>query len=169
MPRTLTTSFRRQINAYLSGDVVLLFAEITHPNLATPIRVVTDTVDYTWNGNTWTGVMFDVQLLTDNDSVPETRVTIPNVDTAFGNALLALVNPPSVKLWVLTSADFNLTVDPRAPLGVPDIEYYAEGLFLTDVVVDALQVSGRLSTYDLAREYAFKQRTTKDRAPGCWR
>lgn len=169
MPRVLTASFRRQLNAHDSSDVILLFAEISHPDLATPIRVVSDTASYVWNANTWTGVMFDFQILSDDDNVPETRVIIPNIDATLGMSLVNLFKPPSVKLWILSSADFNLAVNPRTALAVPDIEYYADGLFLADVVVDAMQVSARLITYDYSTEYPLNQRTTKDRAPGCWR
>jgi hypothetical protein len=157
------------LNAHTSGDVILVFAEISHPDLAVPIRVVSDTASYVWNGNTWLGVMFDFQILTDNEGMPESRVIVPNIDASLGMSLVGLNKPPSVKFWILSSADFNLAVNPRTALAVPDVEYYAEGLFLADVVVDAMQVSARLVSYDYSTEYAFRQRATKDRAPGCWR
>ena len=125
MPRALTASFRRQVNAQYSGDVVLLFAEVSHPDLAVPVRIVSDTVSYVWNGNTWTGVMFDFQILSDGEGVPEAKVTIPNVDATLGIALAGMSRPPSFRFWILSSADFNLASTPRTPIGTPDIEYYA--------------------------------------------
>jgi hypothetical protein len=169
MPRTVSSSFRRQITAQQSGDVPLMFVEITHADLTTPIRVVSDTASYVWNGNTWTGVMFEFQLLTDGDGPPESRMTVPNIDTSLGQNLERLGTPPSVQLWVLSSADFDLTVTPRVPLSFPSVEYNAQNLFLYDVAVDAVQVSAVLRTYDYAREFFSRIRTTQDRAPGCWR
>ena len=169
MPRSLSLSFRQQVNAQYSGDVVLAFAEISHPTLGTPIRVVSDAVNYIWGGNTWSGVMFDLQILNDGEGVPTANVTLPNIDTTEGRLLENLVDPPSVRLWLLSSADFNLTVSPRTEIGTASVEYYAEQLFLSDVVVDAVQISARLVTRDYSREFCFNQRATKARTPGVWR
>lgn len=171
MPRSVSLSFRKAVQASQSADFPLAFVTLTHADLATPLRVVSDTVDYVWMGNTYTGVMFDIQILKDDDSMPEGRLTIPNVDQSLGVLLLSLKTPPRIKIELCNSADFNLTVTPRVSLvaGGPPAEYTADALWLYDVTVDAMMVQGRVASWNYDQELWPSVRCTQDRTPGLFR
>ena len=170
MPRVISQSFRTSVLAQNSGDVALLFAEIDHPDWANPLRFVSDTSDYVWNGNTYLGAIFDVQILTDNDNPPTAQFTFPNIDRSIGELISSTVMPPTIQLDIVHSAFFNLAVSPRVPLGAqPTAEYTAKNLWIADVTVDAVQVSGRIVSLDLAREGAHRFRCTQERTPALFR
>ena len=171
MPRVVSQSFRSAAFAENSGDVPLLFATLTHPDWATPLRFVSDTSDYVWNGDTYSGAMFDVEILSDTDAPPSARFVFPNIDRSIGQLIDQTNSPPTIKLDIIHSAFFDLTVKPRLPLGgvEPISEYSASNMWVNDVAVDAMQVSGRIVSLDLTREGAHRFRCTKDRAPALFR
>ena len=51
MTRNVTTRFRRSTEASFADEVNLVFLTITHPTIVDPIRVVWDTVDWMYGGN----------------------------------------------------------------------------------------------------------------------
>jgi hypothetical protein len=171
MPRAISQSFRTAAFAENSGDVPLLFAELTHPDWATPFRFVSDTSDYIWQGRTYLGAMFDVEIVSDTDQPPTARFVFPNIDTEVGRVIESTVSPPMIRLDIISSAFFNLTVNPRLPLGgvQPAAEYSASNMWISDISVDAIQVAGRISSLDITREGAHKFRCTKERTPALFR
>jgi hypothetical protein len=56
-----TTHFKERVGA-LSGDAPSYLLEISHPQLAVPIRICNDTQDIVSNGNTFTAMGFRVSL-----------------------------------------------------------------------------------------------------------
>lgn len=170
MPRTISTTFRTAAQATNSGDVALLFATISHPDWADDLRFVSDTVDYVWNGKTFLGAMFDVSILSDTDTPPQAKFTFPNVDQSIGELIENTNSPPTIRLDISLSGFFNLTVTPRVPIGAqPTPEYTATNLWISDVTVDAIQVSGRIVSLDLTREGCTRFRCTKGRTPALFR
>ena len=167
--RDLTTATRNDLESPASQDVLLAFVMIEHPNLAEPIRVVADAMDYLRDGQLWMGVLFKVGLPTDNDGAPEATLTIPNTDRRIGNALRTLVDRAYVTLEVCTSADFDLSKDPRSPKGVITPIYPAVRYELVDVTCDISQLSGRLMLRDFAQEPWPKLFATQSRLPGLFR
>lgn len=174
MPRVVSQSFRTAAFAENTGDVPLMFAELTHYDWPTPLRFVSDTSDYIWNGVVYSGAMFDIEVLSDTDSPPTARFVFPNIDASIGQLIVSTNSPPLIKLDILSSSFFNLTVNPRVranplePLD-PVAEYSASNLWISDIVVDAIQVSGRISSLDITREGAHKYRCTKGRTPALFR
>lgn len=169
MPRTLSASFRQAVESRYSDAVDLVFLTISHPTLAEAIRVVSDTVDYVYDGETWTGFPFDLQLLSDDDQPPQAKLEIQNVDTLIGRTVRALSLPPRLKIELLSSADFDLNADPRTALGTPSVEYTADALFLVDVTMDAMTVSGTIRGWDFLQRVWPGRRATQDRYPGLFR
>lgn len=80
MPRaSYTANFVEQVNA-TSGTAPLYLLEITHDQLATPLRVVNDTQDIVSNGDTYTAFAFRVSLPEDLDrKLPRALLAIDNV------------------------------------------------------------------------------------------
>lgn len=167
--RSLSASFRRELEKQTSAEVILLFAEITHASLSDPIRIVSDTKDFSYNGYTWIGFPCDITIPDDTDSWPRAKLEFQNVDPMQCYKLRDMVNPPRVSLTMLTLSSFNTTVVPRTPLSTPPIEWQALHLYLTDVEVDAMMVSGTLRGLDYSQENYPGIRATQNRCPGLYK
>lgn len=150
--RDLPSSVREALNAEASEDAYLTFAEVRHPLLSAPMRVVTDVLPYQWRGFDWEPVMFDFQVVQDDDRSPEARITLPAIDRTIAQALLALPERAQVSFWVLTTADFDLTQEPRVPLDTPVPLLQLLNFDLIDVTGTASEASGRLILRDYSQE-----------------
>lgn len=162
--RALTTAFRTAIEASSSTDIAIAFATITHPSLESPITVNSDIQDFVLNGVTYLGAAFGMQLLTDDDSPPQGKVSIANVDQAIGEAVLLLSTAPAIGLQIYARSDFDGSF-PRVPLGTPSLQYSAQGLFLRNITCDYLSLTADVTTYDIAGEPWTAIRSTVDRLP----
>lgn len=154
------------LNAEASGDALLTFAEVSHPALAEPLRVVADVFGYTWRGVDWSPVMFEFEAVTDGDKPPEARIVLPAIDRTIANALIALPDRARISVWVLTSADFDLGTEPRVALGVPVPLMELLNFDLMDVNGTVQSASGRLMLRDYTTEPWPGKRATKSRTPG---
>jgi hypothetical protein len=166
MPRVISASLRRALESRYSGDANLVFVTISNPVLSEPIRIVNDTVDFSYDGHAWVGFPIDLALLSDDDQPPKAQVTFQNVDRKIGMAIRNLVTPPRLKIELLHSRDFDLTVTPRAPIAPPAVEYRADKLWLTNITVDALEVTADIQGWDYLQRAWPGQRATQDLLPG---
>jgi hypothetical protein len=189
MPRNLSTGYRNSLEASRDGDMTLVFATITHPDIVDPIRVVSDVVDYmrdeTGLGGEpvevrYIGIPFLIELLSDGESPPRGKITIQNVDQAVGAAIEDMSDSPRLKLELLALSDFGdveLIFDPamneerrsRRPVGTPVIEYSAAHLSLRNISGNAITVSADIAVYDVQRDPWPGIRTTQNRLPGLYR
>lgn len=170
--RTISASFRRSVESRFQADANLIFVSISHPLLIEPVRVVSDTKDYFWDGYLWTGFPFDIQLLTDDDQPPRAVIEIQNVDRIIGNTIRPLTSAPRLKIELLHSDDFDLTLDPRMPPGgspTPTVEYSAPNLFLANVKIDAMTVAGDIVGWDFTQRTWPGVRASQNRLPGLFR
>jgi hypothetical protein len=156
------------LNAQDSGDVLLTFAEISHPLLSEPMRVVTDVLPYEWNGAIWQGVMFEFEAVNDDERTPEARITLPAIDQGIANALIALPERARISVWVLTSADFDLTQEPRTAIGTPVSLLELLNFDLMDVQGTVSTASGRLMLRDYTQEPWPGIRATQSRCPALY-
>lgn len=79
MTKTYTPNFKEQTGG-TTGEEPVYLLEITHPQLASPIRVVNDTQDIVHNGNTFFAVAFRIKVPDDiSKSVPQVPIAIDNV------------------------------------------------------------------------------------------
>jgi hypothetical protein len=166
MNRDLTPAVRAALNAEASGDVNLVFAEVTHPLLSAPLRVVTDVLPYTWNGAEWSPVMFEFEALNDTDRPPEARINLPAIDRTIARALIALPERARISIWVLTSNDFDLTQEPRVTVRTPVPLMQFLNFDLVDVSGSARDASGRLMLRNYTQEPYPGKRATESRTPG---
>lgn len=167
--RPVSATFRNAVESSASSEVIVLFATITHPSLLAPIAVNSDIVDYVYNGITYFGVAFSLQLLSDDENLPaRAQAAIQNVDQAIGAAVLALSDSPTVKIEILLKSDFDDS-DPRQPIGTPTPEYSAPELTLQNVKCDAMALTADLVGFDFTTEPYPAIRSTQDRLPGLFR
>src|SRR5262245_51376559 len=171
MPREISTAFRRELEEPRSTELVVILLEISHPSLAVPIRVANDTVHYLYNGNTYIGFPFEIDLLGDDEQIPRGQLKIQNVDRQIGEAILELTTPPSLTITIVAGSDFGETSAAdhyqAVPLvDEPGIEYQATHLMFGNIQVDAMAVVGEIKSFEVSSEPWPAIRTTAERLPG---
>lgn len=171
MPRDIDISFRRAVESNFTDEVDLVFLTISHPLLFEPIRVVWDNVNYVYGGNTFIGFPFDINLLTDDEQPPKAKLTIQNVDAIIGDTIRGLNSPPRLKIELLSSRDFDLTVTPHTAFVTPSptVVYMADKLFLTNVMVDALVITAEIVGWNYLQRVWPGVRARQDIFPGVFR
>lgn len=166
--RAIPAAVQAALERASSPDALLAFLTVTHPNLPDPIRVVSDLFDYVVAGATYIGMPFDYAILTDDESAPQTEIRMQNVDRKIGNALRGLTGRASLQLAVRSSADFNLSVDPRTEIsGSPIYEF--RQFELVEVTVNAIEISGRVILRDYSQEPYPGNRATQRNCPALFR
>lgn len=167
--RPLTPAQSADLNAPGSAEALLGFMLIRHSGLPAPVRIVSDVLDYSWQGALWTGVPFEPRAVADADAPPSVEIRVQNVNGRIGRALRAAEGRALVSLWVLTSADFDLSVVPRLPLPGPEpVPLYRHLNYeLQDVDANSVELTGRLVLRDFSQEF-LGVRATSDRCPGLW-
>jgi uncharacterized protein DUF1833 len=169
MPRNISLSFRRTAEAQFNDEVDLCFLTISHPTLLQPVRVVWDTKYFVFGGNTFIGFPFDITLLSDDETPPTARLSIQNVDPRIGDTIRLLQSPPRLKIELLSSADFDLTVDPRTEVGSATVVYSADKLFLINVSVDVMVITGNIVGWDYLQRVWPGPRAMQTIFPGLFR
>ena len=169
MPRNISTTFRKEAEAQFSDEADLCFLTISHGTLADPIRVVWDTKDYVYSGFSWIGFPFEISILSDDDQPPKAQLTIQNIDPRIGDTLRILTTPPRLKIELLSTLDFDTSVDPRTEVGSATVIYSADRLFLINARVDFLTVSGEIVGWDYLQRVWPGQRATQAIFPGLFR
>jgi len=164
--RALANAMRDDLETPDGADALIAFLRIEHPALSDDIRLVSDVFDYSWNGELWTGLPFDFVLLNDDDEMPQTGLSIPNVDRRIGIAIRALDVRPKCSLSLLSSADFDLNEDPRTAPGATTTIYSFTQFDLLSVKGDAASVVGRVILRDYGQEPWPGLRATASRCPG---
>lgn len=169
MTRSSAIAQRVFLEAQDTPDAALAFLTMEHPNLPDPIRVVSDVMDYKVGAITFVGMPFGVKLLTDSEAVPRSQLVMQNVDRRIGNAVRRSLDRCKVKLEIRSSADFDLTKDPRVQLVAGSPIYAFSSFWLTNVQIDATQLTGDIELEDYSVEPWPSVRATKDRLPGLFR
>jgi hypothetical protein len=169
MARVLSLSMREELLKLGSGVPILMFIKFSFPGDVVAYRFVSDKVDYVWGGETWKGIPFDFQLLSDDENPPTATVSIPNVDRRIGQTVSAVDEPLEVELTVILGSQFDQTVIPRTEIGTAIKEMQATELTLTGVSINALEITGTLRSWEFRQEVIFGMRATKNRFPGLFR
>lgn len=135
-------------------EVILCMLTVDHASFANPINVVNNGEDIISGGTTFQAFPFELDLPTDDEGVARTMVTIPNADNAIGTALLALTDPPNMRIRVALASN-------------PDqIEMDFDGFELRAVRWNALFMEGEITQAQLASEPWPKTRVTPELFPG---
>lgn len=176
----VTTAFTRDVLSHPREARALVFLQLAHSSLPDAIRVVNDftaldaatatRVPYIYGGKTYNAFPFEFAMVTDNSRIPQTKLRIQNVDKSIGQALLRITDPITVRVTVLSSADFAINGGGTAMVAVGTPTTQREWLvsYLRNVTWDRLTIEGDLKGLDISREPFPYQRATPDRAPGLW-
>ena len=97
------------------------------------------------------------------------QTEVQNVDRKIGDALRAITSPARVQLDVIAASEFDQSADPRTPRGTPLVMYEAKHLFLVNVSVNALAVTGDLVSWDYTQDTWPGRRATQERCPALYR
>lgn len=168
MTRTVTQSFRISSESSFADEVDLIFLIISHPSI-TPIRLVNDTVDYIYGPDNYIGFPFEIEILSDDETPPTAKLAIQNVDPRIGDSVRTLMTPPTLTIGLFSSADFDLTQNPRTAFGTPTLVYLASNLFLINVSVDIMTISGQIVGWDYQQRVWPAERGTAANFPGLFR
>lgn len=105
----LSTAAKRVLTRRENSVPVIMLLTVTHPDLALPIRLATNTVgdDIVSNGNTFTGAPFEIEWPSDDEESPTAKLTAINVDRAIGEALESIVTPADCTLQVVLATSPN--------------------------------------------------------------
>ena len=169
MSRDIPSALALDLQSQASPHALLAFMTITHRNLATPIRVVSDPLDFEVDGQVFLGCPFEFQLLNDDENAPMTQVRVQNVDRRIGEAIRTVPDRARVMLEVRSTADFDMSVTPRAEVGTSSVVYGFRHFDLIDVTVNAVEVTGTLMLRDYSQEPWPGRRATQSRCPALFR
>jgi len=157
MARNYSTATKKLVNATSAPELPLLLLEISHPALATPIRVVNDNQDLISNGNTYTAMAFRARLPDDmsQGGLPRAQLSIDNV----GRELVQ---------WIESSgggkgASARMLQVVRS---VPNVIEWEVTLDLSNVHMTAMEVTGTLGFEDLLNLPGVAFTYRPDTAPG---
>jgi len=141
MSRTLSAAARAALFAPQTGEAFFVLLTITHPNLATPIRVVNNRANVVSGGETFIAFPFTVVLPEETEETPgRARLIICNVDRSIVQALRALESPPSISFVIVLASS-------------PDtIEAGPFNFTLRQAGYDAMTVEGDLELEDFLNE-----------------
>lgn len=127
------TAMAEAFNEHSSSAWYMLLT-ISHPDLATPLRLVNSRSDLISNGHTFTWFPFTVVLPDDDgENSPRAKLKIDNVSREIYRTIWALDPAPYIQIDVVVSDDPN------------QIEYTAGNMRLVNVTVDELFITGELA------------------------
>lgn len=134
MPKAVTTTLRDRVMRTSSPEAPLVLLTITHPLLATPVRVVNDTQDIVSRSNNYVAIPFRVTWPDDQDrQMPRARLAVDNV----GRELMA---------WLEASAGgtgATATLEQILP-STPDVVEISCVLDILSVTANVSEVSAEL-------------------------
>lgn len=156
MPRELTRAQRRNLDSRRSSDPYLFLLTVTHPMLATPLRIAKNAEAVASQGFTFAKGWFEVDVPADRSEPPQGRLSVPNVDREIAAIVLGLRTAPRIRLQAVLASD-------------PDsvIEDYNH-LYLREITGDARVLSGRLDSWRAVTEPWPARLATQARFPAVW-
>jgi len=85
MPLILSSDILREKNKLEDGGVFIVLLDLDVPGLDDHIRVTSDNVSTTWNGNEYVPFPFEIDEITDNSKgeIPQVQLRISNVTRAI--------------------------------------------------------------------------------------
>lgn len=118
MAKNYSSSFKEKINS-TSGEAPLTLLEITHVDLALPVRVCNDAQDLTSNGNVFTALSFRIAMPDDlHNQLPRARLAIDNVGRELTQWLDASKGGRGAQVRVMhvmrgapNTIEFDITMD----------------------------------------------------------
>lgn len=150
-----STKLTQALLAQETAEAILVLVTIDHADLAAPIRVTSDSVDTTSNGDTYQPFPFSIDLPAESDEAPPTvRLRVDNVGREMVDAVRSISSAAEVTVQVVLAT-------------TPDtVEAGPYTFTLADVQYDAFVVEGVL-TYEPVLSESYPGRTmTPNLLPG---
>lgn len=158
MSRNFSANGRRNVLATSAEENLLALLEITHPDLAIPIRVVNDTQDLVFRGDTFTACAFQLQLPDDVEAqIPQATISVDNVSRDLMSWLEFSRGGQGAKCRIILVFRSD-----------PDVAELDMQLDLTGISADNLKVSGALGFQNTLAQVAVVKTFTPATAPGLW-
>ena len=153
---TISAAGLGELAAQETGTAWLVLLTLDHPDLDRPIRVTSDGVATTSNGEVFESFLFEVTLPDDVEGrAPQARLRIDNTSQEIIALLRGLVTPPSLAIQIVRSTN-------------PDVvEREWAGLEWRASSWDIGAITGTLAVDDLATE-EFPYVTFDGRFTGLW-
>ena len=93
------------MHAPQAGEAFLILVEITHADLASPIRLVNYLTNVVSDGDTYTAYPFAIEFPEESaDAPPAATLTVDNVSREITDALLGLDTSPDVSMKVVLAS-----------------------------------------------------------------
>lgn len=129
-----------EVNRPTSGVALLAFLVLSHPALPGGVlRYVTDVLPYIWGGDRFDPIGgIEIPLVDDGESGPQLRITIPNIDRRVGQFLRSASGRIRIDQFLLSTEDFDLSVNPRTEVGTASAVYAMTNFELVEGLADAL-------------------------------
>ncbi|HOS41941.1 MAG TPA: DUF1833 family protein [Spirochaetota bacterium] len=141
MARNTSATFQRAVFAQETDEVFIILLEISHADLAEPIRVCNNSKDIVSNGKTYTAFPFLTATASEHDDQLSTvPLMIDNVGREVVEAIRTITSAPDVTMSVVLASD-------------PDtVEAGPWSYKLRDVRYNAQIVEGQLGHEDILNE-----------------
>jgi len=141
MSRSLSTAFRSALTAQETSEAILMLLEIDHASLGSPIRVGSDAVNTTSNGEVFVAYPFELQIPNDNDDGPPVaKLRIDNVDQTLTATIRSITTPPTCRMMLVLASD-------------PDtIEIDLPGFEMKNISADKSSISAELTIENFMNE-----------------
>jgi len=163
---SLTDAQRGDLERPESADALISFIEVAHPLFPATKRFVTDVLDYVWGGQTYRAIGgLELPLADDSDSAARLTVRLPNIDREIGETLDAATSAITVRQTILSTADFDLTADPRTEVGTAAPVYDMVNFEVVEATWDAVAAEMVLVLRDYT-QHQYGLRATQDLLPG---
>lgn len=137
---TLSQQAIEAMMAAQTDAVVLVVVDITHPELAQPLRLVRNTQQIVRNGNVYLPFAFELDLPSDNDDMPQVQFRFDNVEREIVDAIRECPSPPTFTLAVILASNPNYTEAGPYVMTMVEADY------------NAREVTGTLAFEDVLNE-----------------
>lgn len=135
--RTFTAAFTEALSSGMTDLIILDVLEITHPSLATPIRIVNNSEDISVTGETYQAVGFEfLEPEETEEGLRQTTLKLNNVDQVFTDIIRSLRGDLKITAKCVTPTD--LSADPKE---FDNVEYELVPLEVLSVTYDNFQVT----------------------------
>ena len=156
--RNYSTAAKQNLLATSADEPFLILLEITHADLATPIRVVNDVQNIIVNGNTYIAMPFRVNLPDDvKGQIPQATLEVDNIGRELTQWLEVSGGGQGAKCKIMQV----LRSDPN------DVEFEIT-LDLTNLSITNEVVSGQLGFLNTLGKVSTVPNFTPATAPGLW-
>ena len=150
---TYSNEFKINVNKLSADEMLLVLLEISHPNLATPIRVVCDNKDFLFNGEQFLAMQFTFRRQPDNQGeLPKSSLVLENV----GRTLVKWIDASgggrgaTVKVILARRSAPNVT-DEAIDFGIESTTVDTKAITLSLVVQNNLVKRAMKYVYDTKR------------------